>query len=180
MEPRNLQSLIEQTAALMERMERRGEDLEQRQQILAQRIPAMVRQSADEALQALPGQLQTKAQAALEVSVREYDRRIGELGERARTLAQQIDRMEHLHRHLVWKTLGAAACALLALALGGAWMVRYYYDKMQENRISAELLKLYNTADVAPCGNAQLCANVDAKGPRFGDQRQYSPIKPRR
>lgn len=179
MEPRNLQSLIEQTAALMERMERRGEALEQRQQTLAQRIPAVIRQSADEALQALPGQLQAKAQTALDVSVREYDRRIGELGERARTLAQQIDRMEQLHRHLVWKTLGAATCALLALGLGGTWMARHYYDKMQENRVSAELLKLYNTADVAPCGDAQLCANVDTKGPRFGDQRQYSPIKPR-
>lgn len=179
MNPYEVEALVEKAAALMTQFERRGRELEQRQQALAVEVPVLVKQSVDTVLQTLPRQVQGVVHGALEQTTRTYEQRLGEAGARAHVLAQQIERLERVHRHVVWKTFGVAACALVALTVGGGLLAKHYFDKMQENRLKAELLQAYNAADVAPCGKGQLCANVDLKGPRFGDQKQYRPIKPR-
>ncbi|HEY0505180.1 MAG TPA: relaxation protein [Lysobacter sp.] len=179
MQPHEVKTLVEHAGALMERFERRGQEVEQRQQALVQQLPGLIRQSADAVLQDLPRQVRAQVQGALEQATREYERRLEEAGARAQLLARQVERLERVHRHVVWKTIGAAGCALILLVLGGAALTRYYYGKMEENRMAAELLQLYNGADVAPCGEGRLCANVDLKADRFGDRRQYRPIRPR-
>jgi hypothetical protein len=178
MDAQDAMRLTEKAAALMEQFERRSRELEQRQQTLAQQVPVLLKQSADAVLQGVPREVQTKVQAALEHVMHDYEQRMREAGDRAQALGQQIERMERVHRHVIWKVASIAVCALLALGLGGAALSKHYYDKIEENRVSAELLQLYNRADVVPCGE-QLCANVDVKGQRYGDKnRQYLPVKP--
>jgi hypothetical protein len=84
---------------------------------------------------------------------------------------------------LIGKATAAAAVALaLALALllvGGAWLSLHYTRVIRDNQLSAELLKAYNGADVILCGNGKLCANVDTRGARYGDNRQYLPVRSR-
>jgi hypothetical protein len=179
MDVQDAMRLAEKAATLMEQFERRSRELEQRQQTLAQQIPVLLKQSADGVLQGVPREVQAKVQGALEHVMHDYERRMREASERAHALGRQIERLERVHRHVVWKVSGIAVCALLALGLGGAALSKHYYDKIEENRISAELLRLYNHADVVRCGE-QLCANVDMKGQRYGDKNgQYLPVKPR-
>jgi hypothetical protein len=49
---------------------------------------------------------------------------------------------------------------------------------IRENQLDAALMQAYNHADVTLC-QAQLCANVDTKGVRYGDNRQYLIVKSR-
>ena len=96
----------------------------------------------------------------------------------AHALAERIRRLEQLHRHLLWKTFGAVALCLALLLAGGAWLSLHYRKVIEQNQLSAQLLKAYNDADVNLC-DGQLCARVDLKAPRFGDHRQYLPVLPR-
>jgi len=74
--------------------------------------------------------------------------------------------------------VGAAFGSVLLLLLGGGWLLWQYRADIDHNRISAELLRAYNQADVTLC-DGRLCANVDEKGKAYGDQKQYRPIQAR-
>ena len=70
MDEQALNDLISKTAMLMEKFERNCSELDQRQQALAQqlgdlvqKLPLVVRQSADSSLQTLPEQLLGKVQS---------------------------------------------------------------------------------------------------------------------
>lgn len=184
-----LTGLIARTAALMEQFERRCIDIDRRQQALsqdlqrlAQQVPAAVKQSADSSLQTLPGQLLGRVQAGLEQPVSAYEQRLRDagvlLGDGSRTLAGQLQRMERLHRHLVWKTMGVALGSLLLVAVVGAWLSSHYYGEIRDNQIAAELLKAYDAADVVLC-EQRLCANVDRESEAYGEQEQYLPVRAR-
>ena len=86
---------------------------------------------------------------------------------------------ERLHRLVVWKTAAAVAGCLALLLAGGVWLSMHYARVIRDNRLDAETVQAYNRADIARCGDGQLCARVDLKGRRFGDHGQYLPIKPR-
>lgn len=184
-----LSALIDKTATLMEMFERRTSDIDTRQQVLseqlqglAQQLPATVRQSADAALQILPQQILGKIGSGLDKPVNDYEQRLREAGallrDGSQTLVQQLQRMERLHKQLVWKVVGVTATCLLVLVVGGAWLSSHYYQLVRDNQIAAELLTAYNAADVMVC-EEQLCVNVDPKGKRHGDQGQYLPARPR-
>jgi hypothetical protein len=64
------------------------------------------------------------------------------------------------------------------LLIGGIWLASHYYNVIRENQIDAALMQAYNRADVSLC-QGRLCANVDAKGARYGDDKQYLIVKPR-
>jgi ElaB/YqjD/DUF883 family membrane-anchored ribosome-binding protein len=192
MDERALTDLISKTAMLMEKFERNCTEIDQRQQALAQhlndlaqKLPLVVRQSADSSLQMLPEQLLGKVQSGLEKPVDQYEKRLKEagtkVGEGSHALAQQIQRMERLHKHLVWKTAGVVIGSMLLLLTGGIWLSAHYYGIIRENQISADLLKAYNRADVTLCGKNldQLCANIDRESASYAEKKQYVPIKPR-
>jgi uncharacterized phage infection (PIP) family protein YhgE len=186
-EQEELAALISQTAALMEQFERRTESADKRleeitQQLagLAQRLPHVVKQSADEALQSIPTQVIGQTQGGLASAVSEYQNRwraaADEVSSASKVLAERITRMERLHRNLIWKTAVVVSTSL-AIMLGGAvWLATHYLSLISENQVSAQLMRAYNRADVALCEDGKLCANVDTKGKRYGDQRQYSPV----
>ena len=52
------------------------------------------------------------------------------------------------------------------------------YDEVRRYQLSAELLKAYDAADVTLC-DGKLCANVDPKGAKSGDEGQYRPVRNR-
>lgn len=186
MQEHELTALIGKTAALMEQFERRCVEIEQRQrdlthalQQLTQQIPAAVRQSADQSLQQLPSQLVGKVESGLDRPVGDYEKRLREagglIGDGSRTLAGQIQRLEKLHRHLVWKTVAAVGGSLALLLAGGLWLAANYAGVIRENQLSADVMRLYNQADLTRCGE-RLCANVDMRSAPLGDARRYRPV----
>ncbi len=192
MDEQALTDLISKTAMLMEKFERNCVDINQRQQALtqhlselAQKLPAVVQQSADSSMQRLPGQVLDKVQSGLEQPVSQYEKRLSEagtkVGDGSHTLAQQIQRMERLHKHLIWKTAAVAIGSMLLVLVGGIWLSTHYYSIIRENQVAADLLKAYNSADVILCGKNgdQLCAKVDRASTGYGDKGQYVPIEPR-
>ena len=184
-----LNALIDKTATLMEMFERRTQDIDERQQLLArqlqglvQQLPTTVRQSADNTLQALPEQLLGKIKNGLDKPVNDYEQRLREAGtllrDGSQTLAQQFQRLERLHKLLVWKVVGVTVTCLAVLLVGGGWLSSHYYNAVRDNQVAADLLKAYNAADVIVC-EQRLCVNVEPKGKRYGENGQYLPAKTR-
>lgn len=176
-------------AALMEQFERNCVAIDQRLHSLAegmqgamQQLPVVVGQAADRSLQMLPGRVMDKVQDGLQRPVQVYQQQLdtagGEIREGAHALARQLQRMEQLHRLLIWKVVAATVACLVLLFAGGLWLSMHYAGVIRENQVSADLLKAYNAADVVVCGG-RLCANVDPKVRRYGSQGEYLPVRSR-
>jgi hypothetical protein len=101
-----------------------------------------------------------------------------QLQQGSQALSAQILAMQTLHRHLIWKVSAIALGSLALVLLGGGWLSKHYYDEVRRYQISAELLKAYDAADVTLCGDKP-CANLDAKGEKFGDTGQYRLVRDR-
>lgn len=190
MQQDELAVLIDKTATLMAQYERRGAAIDARLQALddtlqglAQQLPVVVKTSADGVLQTLPGEMGSVMREGLGRSMDDYRQRLGTAGHdvesAAQALAGQISHLQRLHRQLIWKAMGAVVLALALLLAGGAWLSMHYTRVIRDNQLSAELLKAYNGADVTLCADGNLCANVDTRGVRYGEHRQYMPVKPR-
>ena len=184
-----LDILIDKTATLMVQYERRGAAIDARLQSLvhalermSQQVPGAVQASATELITPMRTELSNTLRAGLEQPLDGYRQSLraagGEADKSARALAGQLDQLQRLHRHLIWKIAGVVAIALALLLGGGAWLSLHYAQVIEANRISAELMQAYNSADVVPCGR-RLCAQVDPKAPRYGKRGQYLPIKSR-
>lgn len=190
MQQAELTALIEQTAALMTQYERRGTGIDARLQTLGdglegltQRLPAVVAAAANASLQTLPADLISLMRERLDKTMGDYRTALHaashEAERAAQVLAGQITQMRRLHRLLVWKVLAASAFTLLLLLAGGLWLSLHYTRVIRDQQLAADLMHAYNSADVALCGSAALCANVDTKGKRYGEHRQYLPVRPR-
>lgn len=190
MQQDELTALIDKTATLMVQYERRGAGIDTRLQALgdtlqglAQQLPGVVRASVQDLLQSLPGEMASTVREGLGHAMGEYRQSLrtasGEVEKASQALAGQISHLQRLHRQLIWKTVGTSMITLALLLAGGAWLSMHYARVIKDNQLSAELMKAYNGADVVLCGDGGLCANVDGKGARYGDHRQYLPIRPR-
>ncbi|BDU19257.1 relaxation protein [Dyella sp. GSA-30] len=182
MQQQELEVLIGHAAVLMEQFERRCENIERHLHSLGQQLPAIIKQSADGSLQSLPSQVMGQVRDGLERPVQDYQQRLrtagSEVGAEVSALAQQLKRMEQLHRMLIWKVIGVSAMSLLLLLGGGAWLAMHYADVIKQNQMSADLVSVYNHADVTIC-DGHLCANVDPKGKRYGEHGEYLSVKAR-
>ncbi len=189
MDQNELSTLISQTAQLMEQFDRRcahaGDGLQalmRQMDALMRQLPAVVSQSADASLKTLPARGLHTTEAGLEQAAQSYRERLNasgqEIADSTRVLSGKIRRLEKLHRHLVWKTVGATMICFALLLAGGVWLSMHYTKVIERNQLSAQLMKAYNEADVTLC-DGRLCAHVDAKAKHFGAQRQYVPVAPR-
>lgn len=187
MDEQELSALISKTAVLMEQFERRCADIDARLQSLgnqlehtSEQVPAIVRQSADGSLMSLPGLVISKLGDGLEHPVHDYQQRLGVAGKAvegaARQLSGELSQWQRLHRLLLWKAVAAVTTSLALLLVGGIWLSMHYAKVIRENQLTAEQLTAYRQADIAACGDSQLCAHVDLKGHRFGNHGQYLPI----
>ncbi len=190
MDQDELATLISQTAALMEQFQRRTETADQRLVALTeqlarvtQQLPSVIKQSADEMLVTLPDQVLSMSQVGLAQSLTEYQVRwragTDDITGASKALSVQIAKLAGLHRNLIWKTVAAISASILMLLAGAAWLASHYMTVIEDNQISAELMKAYNRADVTLCGDGRLCANVDTKGKRYGENLQYLPVSAR-
>lgn len=188
---RTLETLVDQVALLMAQFERRCAWLEQQQQSAAQalqetvtQVPLTVRQSADHALHALPHQILERVREGLDRPVADCQQRLhaasAEAGEGIRALAQQAAGLQRLHRWLMWKVGAVAAVSLALLLAGGAWLVAHYAQVVREHRLSAQMQQALQRADIVVCGDGELCARTETKGPRYGERGEYARVAPRR
>ncbi|UPG89749.1 relaxation protein [Luteibacter aegosomaticola] len=189
MEEKEILTLVSSTALLMEQFERRCSMIERRLdqtwqalEGLTSHVPTAVQRSADGVLREIPLQIIDRVREGIDRPVGEYELRLQNASssamEATRLVADQMTRMEKLHRHLVWKVVGVVGGAVALLLVAAIWLSSHYMDVIKQNQLSAELLKAYNKADVTLCGG-QLCANVDIKGTKAGDKGQYLPVNPR-
>ena len=190
MQQHELTALIEQTAVLMTQYERRGAGIDMRLQTLGdglegltERLPAVVAAAANSSLHTLPAELISVMRERMDQAADDYRTALHaashEAARAAQVLAGQISQMRRLHRLLVWKVLVASALALLLLLAGSAWLSLHYARVLRDQQLAADLMRAYNSADVTLCGRAVLCANVDTRGQRYGERRQYLPVRPR-
>lgn len=189
MEEKEVLTLVSSTALLMEQFERRCSMIERRLdqtwqalEGLTSHVPTAVQRSADGVLREIPVQIMDRVRAGIDRPVSEYELRLqnasGSAMEATRVVADQMTRLEKLHRHLVWKVMGVVGGAIAVLLVAAIWLSSHYMDVIRQNQLSADLLKAYNRADVTLCGG-QLCANVNIKGAKAGDRAQYLPVNPR-
>jgi len=181
--------LVSRTAALMEQYERASAGIQQQLASLTQaaqestrQLPAAAKQSADGLLANLPGQVMQQVQKGLDQSTFQAQQRLeavaAQTAQRVEEMGRLVQRFQHVCRLLIWKMVSGAAVSLVCLLVGGIWLANHYYAVIRENQIDAALMQAYNRADVTLC-QAQLCANVDVKGARYGDNKQYLVVKPR-
>lgn len=171
--------LVSKIAALVEQFDRRCEKVSQDLRQLAQQVPGIVRQSADENMRRIPGEVMGSVRSGIQQPVTAYEHRLREASEHlqqaSRTLTTQLQRTEALHKQLVWKVAGITFGSLVLLVAGGVGLSKYYYEEVRKNQISADLLKAYNQADVRLC-DGRLCAKVGKTDKWYGD---YAPIQSR-
>jgi vacuolar-type H+-ATPase subunit H len=181
--------LVSRTAALMEQYERASSGIQQQLASLTKaaqestrQLPAAARQSADGLLSSLPSHVMQQVQKGLDQSTFQAHQRLeavaAQTAQRVEQLGRQIQQFQHVSRMLIWKIVGITAISLACLLVGGIWLANHYYTVIRDNQIDATLMQAYNRADVTLC-HGQLCANVDTKGARYGNDKQYLIVKPR-
>jgi len=189
MNQNELTALISQTAQLMEQFERRcehaGEGLHalmQQMDALTRQLPAVVSESADTSLKTLPAQILHTTRQGLEQAAHNHRERLNvssqEIADSTRVMAAQIQRLEKLHRHLVWKTVGVVTACFALMLVGGLWLSMHYTRVIEQNQLSAQLMKAYNEADVTLC-EGRLCAHIVPKARHFGSEGKYVLVAPR-
>ena len=189
MDANRITDLVASVSALMERFERRTQQIEgslhaahRQLQDLSQQLPETLRRAADTEMRHLRDGAYDPVDAGLGQSVSTYRAGLETAGQEVRqashALAAQIHAARALYRHLLWKVVGVCLASLVLIVLGGAWLSRHYYDEIRRYQLSAELLKAYDAADVTLC-DGKLCANVDPKAGTSGDQGEYHPVRDR-
>jgi hypothetical protein len=147
-----------------------------------QQLPLAARQTAESALQKLPSQVVHSVRDGLEQPVENYQQALDEAGSKikasAYALAQQIERMEHQHRIVIWKVLGAAVISFGTAAYRGHMAINALYqcDLREPDKCGiAQSLQRRRCRSLWQ----RLCAKVDLRGQRYGEKGEYLPVGPR-
>lgn len=119
-------------------------------------------------------QIATEAKAAVSPVAREYDRAVS-----------ATSACLHRASRTVWAWFGVAG-ALLVLVLVVGWGLLGYYrrelanakEELHRHENAVPVVRAFHASDATLCGEG-LCVNVDPKGPRTGNQRQYRPARAR-
>ena len=189
MQDDTLPALVSKTALLMEGFERRCQGLEQQLQVLAkqlgvvtQQLPGVLKQSADGTLRSLPPQIVDSVRQGLQNPIGDYQQRLDAAGHAlshgSQTLAEQLEDLRRLARHLTWKIVGVTVVSLALMVGVGLWFWLHYAEVIRRNQVSAELLKAYNRADVTLC-EGRVCFNADVRGKRYGTKGEYLQARDR-
>ncbi|NYZ62863.1 hypothetical protein [Luteimonas deserti] len=160
-----LHDLLAKMAVLVAQFDRHCAQSREALQTSAREIPQQVRASADQQMERLHTALSAQVGSAIERPVarcmQQLDASSAQLQRASDALAAQAQRSDRVHRGALWKSTGVAGVALLAILIAGASSARYYAGEVQRQRISAELLRAYNAADVQLCGE-RLCVRPEA------------------
>ena len=160
-----LHDLLGKMAVLVAQFDRHCAQSREALQTSARQVPEQVRVSADQQMERLHKALSAQVGNAIERPVTRYVQQLDASGAQLQrasdALAAQAHQATHVHRAVLWKTTGVAGIALLAIAIAGMALTRYYAGEVQRQRISAALLRASNAADVQLCGE-RLCVRPEA------------------
>lgn len=160
-----LHDLLGKMAVLVAQFDRHCAQSREALQTSARQVPEQVRLSTDQQMERLHKTLSAQAGNAIERPVtrcvQQLDASSTQLQRAADVLMAQSQRAGEVHRGVVWASTGVAGIALLAILIAGMTSTRYYAGEIQRQRISADLLKAYNAADVQLCGE-RLCVRPEA------------------
>ena len=188
MDMEKLQTLLLQTADVLEHFRRQSEQASHRHQLSAQQlhdvadtVPRLLRDAADGSFSTLSTQIRHEVGKGFEQAADTVQRTMRDAGqqmtrdtEQSRQVAEQLQRVSRA----LWISTACSITLLLTAVGAGAWLSGHYYDEIRRSQISAELLRAYDAADVTLC-DGKLCANVDAGAKGVGDERQYKPVRSR-
>lgn len=189
MDMEKLQTLLLQTAEVLEQFRRQSEQASQRHhqsgqqlQQLADTVPTILRNAADGSFSALAAQIRQEIGRGLgqtvdgvQQAMQEAGQQLSRSSDQSRLAAGQLDRVSRA----LWLSTACSIVLLMVAAGAGAWLSSHYYDEIRRNQISADLLRAYDAADVTLCDGA-LCANVDVSARGVGSEQQYRPVRPRK
>jgi hypothetical protein len=104
--------------------------------------------------------------------------------EYGRAVAAVTSRLQGVNK-MVWGWFGAAGAVVLVSLVTG-WVVLGYYrrelaslkEELRRYESAVPVVQAFYASDAVMCGG-RICVNVDAKGQRLGDKRQYRQAKPR-
>lgn len=189
MQADELMDVAVKTATLMEQFDRRSEAISRDNRQVAQEllqladaIPARIGQSASSLFDTISDDAARRVRAAIDRPLSALNKEIVDgverVGGMSRGLEAQINRLETLHRALVWKVFACVFGAIGLLALSAVLLGGYYEGQVRQNRIAADLLRAYNRADVRLC-DGRLCANVDPGATHYGKTGEYVVVRPR-
>jgi hypothetical protein len=157
--------------------------MEQRNQQLAQQIPAIIEEQTARWLRTSAGQIETAARAGLEPAIASCQKHVqGMTTETDKTVKAMQGASGNLSSTVRWLWIGACVSLLFSIvALGGTYEMLYgsYQTRYDALKSQVTYLDAVNRSDVVPCGDGQLCARIDEKSPRVGDKKQYRVVSPR-
>ena len=174
MDDHEFRMLAEHVLATVARMDQRDEQL-------ARQVPVIIEEQTSRWLRTAAGLLETAARAGLEPPLAACEQRVRGLAVETdkAVLSLQVARRElsSIHR---WVMVGAVVSILLsAAALFGAYDMLYghYQTRYDELKSQVAYLDALNHSDLVPCGEQRVCARIDDKAQRVGDQKQYRLIE---
>lgn len=160
-----LHDLLAKMAVLVAQFERHCAQSREALQTSARQIPEQVRASTDQQMARLHAVLSAQVGNAIEQPVARYMQQLDasstQLQRASDALAIQMHRAGNVHRAVLWKSTAVAGIALLAILIAGMASTRYYAGEIERQRMSVDLLRAYNAADVRLCGE-RLCVRPEA------------------
>ena len=167
-----LKEVVVQAAELLEYFKRQAEAASQASQAAVERLaqaadmaPAQLRTAATDALGKLSGEATQSVRHGVQAPLEAFEKRLladsNRINASAHQFSQLATRLQALERRLLLTALVVTLGIVLAIAAtaGALWQIR---GEVRDQRIRADLLRAYNSADVAPCGDG-LCARVDPR-----------------
>lgn len=94
----------------------------------------------------------------------------------ADALREQSRVLNGSQRSLVYLGLASLAIGCLLTLAATVYWVKTAREEVARLRVEATLVRAINQADVTLC-DGRLCANVEVKGKRFGERKQYRVVK---
>lgn len=168
-----IKAILMLRAEMVQREASMSASFNQQIQALQQQV-GQFRQDVAGIVRGAGAQIATEARDAVSPVAREYDRAVSATSARLQGAGKTV-----------WVWFATAASILLLVLLVG-WAVLGYYRRelatVKEELVRYEeaipVLQAYYASDVVICGD-RVCANVDPKGQRTGDKRQYLQARSR-
>ena len=154
-------ALVDKVSVLMEQYQRNTEKVGVAYQQSVQRLQL--------AVENVPNQLEQTIGRGIERLGNDTNVRIDRL---LFDFQKKADDLHKLNNALRWKVIASVVGAAVALMIGFAFLLPHYINETKKYQISAEVLKNYQSVDLAKCGD-QLCAKLAQTGKK-GD---YVPIE---
>lgn len=183
MQEDELSILAAKMGAVLVRFEQRCESIEQQQNGLAQRLPALLEEKVDGLLQTLSGHAGVAVREGLRASMDGYQRQAQTMSaEASQTINAFKDAQATIdsQRWWMWWSLGVVmALSIVSLVATYESLYGFYQTRYVQLKAQVTYLDAVSKSDVVPCGDGRLCARLDPKSPSYGDKKQYRVVAPR-